>query len=235
MILLNKRRHKPFYKQFLKLRKNVQNRIKIFKFNKQKWKRFQQYSRKQLKFYKRFKLKDPFKLTVSKFASRGNSFQQNFRINLTRKKIFNLFYGGLKSKILNNKLREFRQKTSNSSNFQNFSYDVIQHFESRLDVVLYRAKFCLSIKSARQFIFHGHVLVNKCVVKTPSYILRTDDLIEIAWNIRPRNLVKQNIMSSNFWPLSPKYLVINYNTLQIIFLYDKNKNFLPLFSHQLVF
>ena len=84
-------------------------------------------------------------------------------------------------------------------------------------VVLYRAKFCLSIKSARQFIFHGHVLVNKCVVKTPSYILRTDDLIEIAWNIRPRNLVKQNIMSSNFWPLSPKYLVINYNTLQIIF------------------
>ena len=92
------KRYKPFYKQFLRLRKNVQNRPKLFKFKKQKWARFQQYSKKQLNFYRRFKIKDQFQLSVSKFASRGNSFQKKFRNNLYDRKAFSLFYGKLKKK-----------------------------------------------------------------------------------------------------------------------------------------
>ena len=74
------KRYKPFYKQFLRLRKNVQDRPKLFKFKKQKWQNIQRYSKNQLKFYKRFKTKDQFQLSVSKFASRGNSFQKNLEI-----------------------------------------------------------------------------------------------------------------------------------------------------------
>ena len=48
-----KKRNKPFYKQFLRLRQNVQNRTKLFTFKKQKWQRFNLTLKKQLKFLKK--------------------------------------------------------------------------------------------------------------------------------------------------------------------------------------
>ena len=91
--MVTKKRYKPFYKQFIRLRKNVQNRPKLFTFKKQKWKRFQQFSKKQLKFYKRFKIKDQFQLSVSKFTSRGNSFQKNIEI-IYMNENFSVFFMG---------------------------------------------------------------------------------------------------------------------------------------------
>ena len=41
MLLLKKKRYKPFYKQFLRLRINIQNREKVFRFRKKKWEQFQ--------------------------------------------------------------------------------------------------------------------------------------------------------------------------------------------------
>ena len=38
--MVQKSRYKPFYKQFLRLRKNVQNRPKLFKFKDQNGKNF---------------------------------------------------------------------------------------------------------------------------------------------------------------------------------------------------
>lgn len=234
MILNKKHRYKPFYKQFLQIRKNVQNRRKIFKFNKEKWEKFQLYAKKQLKFYKRYKLKDPFKLNVTKFTSKGNSFQKNFKKTLYVKKTFSLFYGTLKTKYLKTKFNEVNNsKKYKNSKFFNYKHYILQLLESRLDKVLYNSKFSLSIKNARQLIKHGHILVNNLIVKTPSYILKTDDLIEVSHSIKSRNLVKSYIQQSNFWPIPPKYLMINYNTLQIMFLYDKNHNFFPNFTYQL--
>lgn len=234
MILNKKHRYKPFYKQFLQIRKNVQNRHKIFKFNKEKWKRFQLYSKNQLKFYKRYKLKDPFKLNVSKFTSKGNSFQKNFRKTLHEKKTLSLFYGGLKTKYLKTKLSDINSsKKYKNSRFFNYKHYILKLLESRLDKVLYNSKFSLSIKNARQLIKHGHILVNNSIVKTPSYILQTDDLIEVSHNVKSRSLVKNYIEESNFWPIPPKYLIINYSTLQIMFLYEKNYNFPPNFTYQL--
>jgi small subunit ribosomal protein S4 len=46
--------------------------------------------------------------------------------------------------------------------------------ERRLDAVIYRAKFV-----ARQFINHGHVLVNGRRVTIPSYRLKVDEVIEV--------------------------------------------------------
>ena len=236
MSLFKKRRYKPFYKQFLKLKQNVQNRPKIFKFNKQKWKKFKLQYERQLKFYKRFKLKDSFKLTVTKFASKGNSFQKNYRNFLHKKKIFNLSYGGLKQKYFKKHFNVInRAKKQKISNFNTLKHNLLKFFESRLDIILYRAKFSLNVKSARQLIKHGHILVNNRTIKSYSYTLKTNDLIKINYNIKSRNLIKKNIDKSNFWPIPPKYLIINYNSLQIIFLYDKNSNFLPNFTHSINF
>ena len=227
--MIQKSRYKPFYKQFLRLRKNLQNRPKLFKFKRQKWKKFQQYSKNQLKFYKRFKIKDQFQLSSARFASRGNSFQKKFRDNLYERKAFSLFYGKLKKRYLKRHFLRF----FNVQSFLDYRHKVLKFFESRLDTVLYRACFCLTIESARQLILHGHVLVNGAVVRTKSYILKENDLIEVSCDIKVRNLVKKNLDKSNFWPIPPKYLVINYRALQILFVYTDTSNMMPIFNYYL--
>ena len=229
-----KKRHKPFYKQFLRLRQNVQNRAKLFRFKKQKWQRFKKYSESQLGFYKRFKIKDQFQLLASKFASRGNSFQKKFRNNLYQRKLFSLFYGGLKRKYFKKSiLRAINIKNYANSYLADFRYNVLKFFESRLDTVLYRTSFSLSIKEASQLILHGHVLVNGKLVKSKSYKLKTNDLIEIAHSSKSRTLVKTSLDKSNFWPVPPKHLLVNYQTLQILFVYSEDLNLMPIFNHYL--
>ena len=51
--------------------------------------------------------------------------------------------------------------------------------ESRLDTVIYRAKFAPTVFSARQMINHGHIRVNKKRVNISSYVVKSSDLIEI--------------------------------------------------------
>jgi ribosomal protein S4 len=228
-----KKRYKPFYKQFLRLRKNIQNRSKLLKFKKQKWVRFQQYLKNQLKFYKRFKVKDQFQLAVSKFASRGNSLQKTFKNNLYERKTFSLFYGGLKKKYLKKHILQFIKAIYPNNKHFDFRYKTLNFFESRLDTVLYRAHFSSSIRSASQLILHGHVLVNGVSVKTKSYILKTNDLVEISHSIKSRNLIKKSVERSNFWPIPPKYLLINYKTLQVLFMYANNTNTMPIFNNYL--
>lgn len=231
--MVQNKRHKPFYKQFLRIRKNIQNRPKLFKFKKQKWVKFQQYSKNQLKFYRRFKIKDQFQLSVSKFASRGNSFQKQFRNNLYERKTFSLFYGKLKKNYLKNHILQAIRSKSASINYVDFRYKALKFFESRLDTVLYRVSFSASIQSASQLILHGHVLVNGIPIKTRSYILQENDLIEIAYNSKSRSLVQKSLDNSNFWPIPPKHLLVNYNTLQVLFIYNNTSNLMPLFNHYL--
>jgi len=229
-----RKRHKPFYKQFLRLRQNIQNRTKLFTFKKQKWQRFHQSLKKQLKFYKRFKIRDQFQLSVSKFASRGNSFQRKFKNNLHQRKTFGLFYGGLKKSYLKKSiLKSIKTKNYANSNSSDYRHTTIKFFESRLDTVIHKANFSLSIQEASQLILHGHVLVNGKTAKTKSYHLKTNDLIEIAHNKKSRDLVKKSIDRSNFWPIPPKHLLVNYKTLQILFVYQNDSNLMPVFNHYL--
>jgi hypothetical protein len=58
MLFKKKNRYKPRFKQFLKLRENVQNRNKILKFKKKKWEKLLQFYKRKLKRYKKFKPKD---------------------------------------------------------------------------------------------------------------------------------------------------------------------------------
>ena len=229
-----KKRHKPFYKQFLRLRQNVQDRTKLFTFKKQKWQRFNQSLKNQLKFYKRFKVRDQFQLSVSKFASRGNSFQKKFRNNLHQRKTFGLFYGGLKKAYLKKHiLKSIKTKNYANSSSLDYRHAVLKFFESRLDTVIHKANFSLSIKEAAQLILHGHVLVNGKPVRIKSYNLSTNDLIEIAHNKKSRALVKRSLDRSNFWPIPPKHLLINYKTLQILYVHQNDSNLMPVLNHYL--
>ena len=57
--------------------------------------------------------------------------------------------------------------------------NLIGLLESRLDAMVYRAKFVPTIFAARQFVNHGHVNVNGRRVNIPSYRCKPGDVIEI--------------------------------------------------------
>ena len=59
------------------------------------------------------------------------------------------------------------------------SANLIGLLESRLDAVVYRAKFVPTIFAARQFVNHGHVKVNGRRVNIASYKLKVGDVVEV--------------------------------------------------------
>ncbi len=57
--------------------------------------------------------------------------------------------------------------------------NLIGLLERRLDSVVYRAKFVPTVFAARQFVNHGHIMVNGKRVNIPSYQVRVGDVIEV--------------------------------------------------------
>lgn len=62
--------------------------------------------------------------------------------------------------------------------------NLIGILESRLDNIVYKAKFVPTIFAARQFVNHGHILVNGKKVNIPSYMLKAGDVIEVIEDAR---------------------------------------------------
>lgn len=227
MPLVKKSRFKPFYKQLLQLRENVQNSKKIVKFKKQKWIKYVNYIKRTFKKYKKFK---PINQTKYKIISRGTnkwtSYQKGrYRQILYSYKKFKLFYGGFTKK----KIKKYIKRIKNKKN--NLNFLLLNLFESRLDTVLYRAKFSKSIREARQFIIHGKIKINNEKITSQSYFLKHGDLISI--DSKYNKLIQRNIPTSNLWPIPPKHLTINYKILQIIFGNLENTNFSQHFNFHL--
>jgi small subunit ribosomal protein S4 len=62
----------------------------------------------------------------------------------------------------------------------NTGENLITLIERRLDNVVYRMGFATTRRSARQFVTHGHVLVNGNKLDIPSYQVKKGDKIEIC-------------------------------------------------------
>src|ERR671914_1363986 len=59
------------------------------------------------------------------------------------------------------------------------SQNLIGLLESRLDAIIYRAKFVPTPFAARQFVSHGHIRVNGRRVNIPSFRCKVGDVVEI--------------------------------------------------------
>lgn len=229
MIIRKKTRFKPVYKQFPKLRENIQNSRKILKFKKQKWNNYVHFIKRTLKWYKRFKTRNQGHYTaILNATNRWTSYQQGrYRQILHSYKRFKLFYGGFNKK----KIKKFIKQALNKNDQTKLKIMFLKLFESRLDVVLYRSKFSKSIRAARQFIVHKKIKVNNNLVKSQSYLLTPGDLISIDYKYH--NLIENSIANCSIWPIPPKHLIINYKTLQIIFGTLDNIQFAQHFSFNL--
>ena len=59
------------------------------------------------------------------------------------------------------------------------SQNLVELLERRLDAVVYRMKFAMTPFAARQYVNHGHILVNGKRVNIASYIVEDNDMIEV--------------------------------------------------------
>src|SRR5690606_27750624 len=67
--------------------------------------------------------------------------------------------------------------------------NLIGLLESRLASIVYRAKFVPTPFTARQFVSHGHVLVNGKRVTIPSYQVKPGDKVELREKSRQLGIV----------------------------------------------
>lgn len=92
---------------------------------------------------------------------------------LTAKQKLKFYYGNVSEKQFHKYYVEAIRRSGDAA--ENF----IGILESRLDNLVYKAKFVPSIFAARQFVNHGHVLVNGKKVNIPSYMVKAGDVIEV--------------------------------------------------------
>ncbi len=229
--MLNKKnRFKPLYKQFFNLRENVQNRKKLLKFKSKKWEKLISYYKKKLTRYKKFKPYDQYRYIVSEYPTKYNSYKKEFKKTLDSSKSFRLLYGNLSKAYVKKQIQRVLNKNDKTNH--NFKLLFIEIFEQRLDTILYRSKFCISLRNARQLIVHGKVFINKKQVRIPSYLLKPGDLISI--NLNYLKLIEENCKNAQIWPIPPKYISINYKTAEILYNCNlNNSNLAPNFTFHL--
>ncbi|XSG82810.1 MAG: 30S ribosomal protein S4 [Methyloligella sp. ZOD6] len=83
--------------------------------------------------------------------------------------------------------------------------------ESRLDAIIYRAKFVTTVFAARQFVSHGHVLVNGKKVNIPSYRCKEGDVIEVRDRAKDIAIVLEAAQSPE--RDVPDYLDVDHNKM----------------------
>ena len=97
----------------------------------------------------------------------------DYGIQLNAKQKLKSYYGNINERQFRNVYRKALKKKGDTTE------NLVGLLETRLDTVIYRAKFAPTVFSARQLINHGHFRVNKKKVNISSYTVRENDLIEI--------------------------------------------------------
>ncbi len=129
----------------------------------------------------------------------------DFGIQLMAKQKLKGYYGNIGEK-------RFRKYYDEASRLRGDSGEnLVGLLEHRLDAIVYRAKFVPTVFAARQFVNHGHVLVNGRRMTIPSYAVKIGDVIEVRQKAREMPLVLEAIQSAE--RDIPDYLEVDHNKL----------------------
>ena len=97
----------------------------------------------------------------------------DYGMQLIAKQKLKSYYGNINERQFRNIYRKAIKKRGDTTE------NLVALLETRLDTVIYRAKFAPTVFSARQLINHGHFKVNKEKVNVSSYLVKEEDLIEV--------------------------------------------------------
>mgnify|MGYP002718316114 CR=1 FL=1 len=106
-------------------------------------------------------------------GQRRKSKLSDFGTQLRAKQKLKGYYGDVSEKQFRKIYEEAARRRGDTSE------NLIGLLESRLDAIVYRAKFVSTIFAARQFVNHGHVNVNGVRTNIGSYRCKAGDVIEV--------------------------------------------------------
>src|SRR5579863_8991627 len=134
-------------------------------------------------------------------GQRRKSKISDFGLQLRAKQKLKGYYGNLTEKQFSGIYQEAARRKGNTSE------NLISLLESRLDAVVYRAKFVPTPFAARQFVNHGHVLVNGKRVNIPSFRVKPGDVVSVRERSRNMALVLEALQSPE--RDTPEYIEID--------------------------
>ena len=138
-------------------------------------------------------------------GQRASAKPSDYKIQLQAKQKLKSYYGNLNERQFRNVYKEAARRKGNTGE------NLVGILESRLDAVIYRAKFANTVFQARQLINHGHVKVNGKRVNISSFYLNENDEVEIKDSSKQLNTILS--ASSSKEREVPDYLVSDQKNL----------------------
>jgi small subunit ribosomal protein S4 len=117
---------------------------------------------------------------------RGRIRESEYLLQLREKQKAKRIYG-----LLEKQFRNLYQQANGQAGIT--GENLLQMLELRLDNTVFRAGFSASRNQARQFVRHGHVLVNGKRVTIPSYQVRRGDVIELGPKAKSMIVIRHNL------------------------------------------
>jgi len=139
--------------------------------------------------------------TVQTFVEKSD-----YGVGLIEKQKLRLMYGLTEKQFRNMYERAKRKKGVTGEVF-------LTMLETRLDNVVYRLGFAKTRQAARQFVNHGHLLVNGKKVDIPSFVVSQGDVIGVREKTSSRQVATKNLEGSQYHP-SPPWVEVNADSLQ---------------------
>ncbi len=130
----------------------------------------------------------------------------DYGLQLMAKQKLKGYYGNVTEKQFRRYYKEAQRIAGDTSE------NLIGILETRLDAVVYRMKFVPTVFSSRQFINHGHVMVNGVKVNIPSYLVKEGDVVTVREKSRQMPLVLFAMESSE--RELPDYLNVNVSKVE---------------------
>lgn len=130
----------------------------------------------------------------------------DYAIGLNEKQKLRFMYGMTE--------KQFRLTFAKAKNQRGVTGEIfLQLLESRLDSVIYRLGFAKSRSAARQFVGHGHILVNGKKTDISSFIVKEGDEIEVRERTSSRQLATRCMEESQARTV-PEWLTLNADALK---------------------
>jgi small subunit ribosomal protein S4 len=133
----------------------------------------------------------------------------DFGVQLRAKQKLKGYYGNISERQFRNIYQEAIRRSGDSSE------QLVGLLESRLDAVVYRAKFVPTVFASRQFINHGHIQVNGKRVTIPSYRCKPGDVISVKDASKQLALVLEATQSAE--RDVPDYVEADHNKMTATF------------------
>jgi small subunit ribosomal protein S4 len=111
----------------------------------------------------------------------------DFGVQLRAKQKLKGYYGDISEKQFRKTYEEADRRKGDTGE------NLIGLLESRLDAIVYRAKFVPTVFAARQFVNHGHVTVNGVRVNIGSYMCKVGDVIEVKQRSKELVIVLESV------------------------------------------